>query len=214
MEKISCSIIRDILPLYLDDVVSEDTRKMVEEHLKSCESCQKEVDAAKSDVVLPIDQTAQLAEAAVLKGLKKKLRIKKAVSSAVAVLVAAAALIGLFLWLMTAKIFIPYDSAKFSVSTMDGKMYAQYTGGFSGSVGYTASLPGLDGEGKNVFAFYCYETPWSKYVEPIFKQSASRGNHLISLGDAERVCYGKVKINDDLTELSASLEGFDLIWSR
>ena len=31
--KISCNIIRDILPLYVDNVVSDDTRDMTEEHL-------------------------------------------------------------------------------------------------------------------------------------------------------------------------------------
>lgn len=30
MKKISCNIIKDVLPLYLDDVVSEDTKNMVE----------------------------------------------------------------------------------------------------------------------------------------------------------------------------------------
>ena len=37
MKKISCNIVRDVLPLYLDDVVSDETKEMVEEHLKSCE---------------------------------------------------------------------------------------------------------------------------------------------------------------------------------
>ena len=34
MKQISCNVIKDILPLYLDDVVSQDTREMVEEHLR------------------------------------------------------------------------------------------------------------------------------------------------------------------------------------
>lgn len=34
MKEISCDIIKDILPLYVDDVVSDDTKKMVEEHLE------------------------------------------------------------------------------------------------------------------------------------------------------------------------------------
>lgn len=32
--KITCNIIEDLLPLYVDDMVSEDSRKLVEEHLK------------------------------------------------------------------------------------------------------------------------------------------------------------------------------------
>ena len=35
--KINCRVIRDILPLYVDGVVSEDTSALVEEHLTECE---------------------------------------------------------------------------------------------------------------------------------------------------------------------------------
>ena len=41
MSKISCHIIQDILPLYVDGIVSEDTKEMVEEHLRECEELQK-----------------------------------------------------------------------------------------------------------------------------------------------------------------------------
>ena len=37
-----CNIIRDILPLYAEDMVSPDTVSYVEEHLKSCEACRRE----------------------------------------------------------------------------------------------------------------------------------------------------------------------------
>ena len=37
--KVSCDIIRDILPLYAEDMVSEDTKGMVEEHLCECPDC-------------------------------------------------------------------------------------------------------------------------------------------------------------------------------
>jgi len=36
---ISCEIIRDLLPLYVDDVCSDDSRELVEHHLRDCESC-------------------------------------------------------------------------------------------------------------------------------------------------------------------------------
>ena len=35
--KITCNIIEDLLPLYIDDMVSEDSRQLVEEHLKESE---------------------------------------------------------------------------------------------------------------------------------------------------------------------------------
>lgn len=37
-----CEIVRDLLPLYIDDVCGTESRKLVEEHLKSCRACQRE----------------------------------------------------------------------------------------------------------------------------------------------------------------------------
>ncbi len=37
--KNSCDVIRDLLPLYADDACSEDSRRMVEEHLAECPEC-------------------------------------------------------------------------------------------------------------------------------------------------------------------------------
>ena len=38
MNKINCNVIKDILPLYVDDLASEDTKALVESHLKKCDS--------------------------------------------------------------------------------------------------------------------------------------------------------------------------------
>ena len=37
--KIHCDIIRDLLPLYADEACSEESRRMVEEHLQECPEC-------------------------------------------------------------------------------------------------------------------------------------------------------------------------------
>lgn len=42
MTKINCDVIRDMLPLYVEDLVSDSTRTIVEEHLSMCEKCRKE----------------------------------------------------------------------------------------------------------------------------------------------------------------------------
>lgn len=41
--KISCDIIKDLLPLYHDNVCSTDSRKLIEEHLENCEECKSEL---------------------------------------------------------------------------------------------------------------------------------------------------------------------------
>lgn len=37
-----CEIVKDLLPLYIDEACSEDSRAMVKEHLKSCRACKEE----------------------------------------------------------------------------------------------------------------------------------------------------------------------------
>ena len=39
MNKISCDICLDLIPLVEDDIASEDSRIAVIEHIKECESC-------------------------------------------------------------------------------------------------------------------------------------------------------------------------------
>jgi hypothetical protein len=39
MNKLSCEIVKDLLPLYYDEVCSSDTRKSIDEHLAACEHC-------------------------------------------------------------------------------------------------------------------------------------------------------------------------------
>lgn len=55
MKEITCNTILDILPLYADGVISEDTAEMVQDHLDGCKSCQRALDAMQSDMTLPID---------------------------------------------------------------------------------------------------------------------------------------------------------------
>jgi len=35
----NCNIIKDLLPLYIDDCCSDETRELVKEHLEACEEC-------------------------------------------------------------------------------------------------------------------------------------------------------------------------------
>jgi len=47
--KISCDVIMDLLPSYVDEICSDETRKIVEEHLKDCKSCKASYEAMKQE---------------------------------------------------------------------------------------------------------------------------------------------------------------------
>ena len=36
-----CSVIQDLLPLYIDGVCSEESRKVIDEHLAGCAACRQ-----------------------------------------------------------------------------------------------------------------------------------------------------------------------------
>ena len=41
MSKISCEVIRDLFPSYIDGLTSEASNQAVEEHVAGCEECRK-----------------------------------------------------------------------------------------------------------------------------------------------------------------------------
>lgn len=50
-----CNIVKDLLPLYIDGAVSEDSRKLVEEHTAICEDCAKE----RREMLLALPENAE-----------------------------------------------------------------------------------------------------------------------------------------------------------
>ena len=54
--KLSCDIIRDLLPLYAEELASADSAEVVEAHLCECEGCRAELDALKKPVPVPAEE--------------------------------------------------------------------------------------------------------------------------------------------------------------
>ena len=69
--KVSCEIIKDLLPLYLDNVCSNDSKAAIDEHLTACENCKSELQAMQTS--LPINRAKQnINEAEAVKRLSKR----------------------------------------------------------------------------------------------------------------------------------------------
>lgn len=102
MEKISCEIIQDLLPLYYDEVCSIETTKLVEDHLEYCESCRLELDRIKAEISLPQPLMAENQnEAEVIKGLSVVWRRSKLKAFVIGILIASllyGAYVGLTQW--------------------------------------------------------------------------------------------------------------------
>lgn len=70
--KNECSYVRDVLPLYLENMVSEETAKFVKEHLENCPECAKEFEDMETGkkVEKISNETQNHLEAEVLKSMK------------------------------------------------------------------------------------------------------------------------------------------------
>lgn len=51
-----CEIIRDLMPLYLDDCCSDGSRKLVEEHIETCGSCRKLLGEMSQELVIGTEE--------------------------------------------------------------------------------------------------------------------------------------------------------------
>ena len=52
--KTECSVVRDLLPLYVEDMVSEETAAYIGEHLESCEECKAELESLKGSAEIAV----------------------------------------------------------------------------------------------------------------------------------------------------------------
>lgn len=62
MSKLKCSIVEDLMPLYIEDLLSEETKKEIELHLDECEDCKEVYDELKEDVNLEYEKKIDLKE--------------------------------------------------------------------------------------------------------------------------------------------------------
>ena len=74
--KNECSIVRDILPLYAEKMVSKDTAEFVKGHLENCPVCCAELEKLREPVEVQAEPQTDI-DAAPLKRLKKTLLMKK-----------------------------------------------------------------------------------------------------------------------------------------
>ena len=75
--KNKCQVINDLLPLYVDQVCSKESRILVEEHIAECRECQNTLNMMRKDIKDAGD--IRDTQGALIKKIKRRLRIEKLV---------------------------------------------------------------------------------------------------------------------------------------
>ena len=125
-----CGIIKDLLPLYIDDVCNEESRTAVEIHLSECENCRNYYASMKSQegfILKNIDNSEDMKMADSLKKAKGKI-LKRVIIASV---VSALAVIGIFSLvsvLQTKECVIDYDDNITIIDTLPENISVQVVG--------------------------------------------------------------------------------------
>ena len=197
--KITCNIIEDLLPLYVDDMVSEDSRKLVEEHLKGCPACRKMQEEMMRENRLTVgikdDNSVQInkTEAESLKKIRRRIRKKRILSVILAVVLVAAAGGAGHYWYYDKENYISWDAANISVK--DGKVYSTVS-----PLGRLKSILSVDQ--KNMF-YMMSETMWTRRQYP---SDPDTENELWSLQDFQEAHDRSDDAVTDETSLPSGIE--------
>ena len=66
--KLPCSVVRDLLPVYTEKLVEQETQELIDQHLEECDACRQILSEMKEEPTTPIETVKPL------QNLKKQIR--------------------------------------------------------------------------------------------------------------------------------------------
>ena len=112
--KISCDVIRDLLPLYVEDMLSNDSTNIVDEHIEQCESCRDELKKLSGDEVhsCAVNQIENKSIYDTLNKIRKRISFKIQITVLISVIFTS--IVAVFAWdyYDNHRIYMPYKEAK------------------------------------------------------------------------------------------------------
>lgn len=92
--KMKCSVIQDLLPSYADNICSDDTRELVEEHVAECVQCKEKLEHMKNTEI--VAGKASKKQVDYLKKIRSTITHKEELGKLMLVLLVGIAYVGLF----------------------------------------------------------------------------------------------------------------------
>jgi len=190
-----CSIVKDLLALYSEDMVSEETAEFIADHLESCEECSKEFRDIKNDGGFSFKR-----ETAPIKDVKKKIIRKRIAAAVLAVLLAVTILITGYALLSTREYFEYSDDLmtvyNIPVNGSDETEYAAkrtvvvFNQKVTGCSYYISYEPELDKKSGLYDGYVCHieawTSPWDRLVCAINEKLGINGKGAEILALEER----------------------------
>lgn len=218
MKDIKCTVIQDLLPLYVDEVVSDDTKSLVNEHLLTCENCRNEFEQMKGTLYVPIENKTTL-----FSQLNKRWNRKKWLLILGSILTTTLLGFALFSFIFHYAKPIPYTADLFELEeTADGMLVLNYLGESHAGMHMTHPLDvEIDGKLKRISLIYYVKTIAHSPTSNLLREDKRIGPERLELVDSETVdavYYGDFKLDKVTKEKEQTweelLEQMTLIWER
>ncbi len=185
--KVTCNVIKDVLPLYLEKMLSDDSCIMVEEHIEQCQECMNYLNEMRNFNEMPVDRNTSP-----LLKIKSTLR-KKKIQTAIFSMMFSILLFVITIAFLTAPEYMPYSERSVIINELgNGSVLAQFEDTVYGydiyryptddNTGYVYHITTwnsvwnrnikksntnntiLNPNGENVFSVYYYQTDGSEDI--------------------------------------------------
>lgn len=190
--KVTCNVIKDVFPLYVENMLSDDSGAMVEEHIEHCQECKNYLDELKTFNQMPVDTNATP-----LLKIKSTLRKKKILTIIFSMMFAIIALV-ITIAFLTAPEYIPYSEGSVAINEIgNGAVLAK----FEDTVyGYDINSYPTDDNTGYVYHITTWNSIWNKNIK---KSNANNtilnpnGENVVSVyyyqtdGSEDILMYGK-----------------------
>lgn len=154
--KITCNVIEDLLPLYVEGLISNDTKLLVEEHLNVCSNCKKQLELMKNPKKIPMDTNIEP-----FKKVEKKLFLKKVQLITLSIILVLITSIISIAYLTSPK-YLPYSSDIMSLKEYeDGTVIITFDPKVTG---YNISKSKVNSEEGYSYHLITWNTIWDQYI--------------------------------------------------
>ena len=150
MNDIPCGVIRDLLPLYTEDLCSEESRALVDDHIINCTDCRRLKESMKKTEPLPADSGEGL------KKIRKELKNRKLRTAALAALLVFVLLVSFFSWYSKPE-YYPYSENLIRVRDLGDKIEIHFNG-----VARAGLETREDPEGGTMAILYAWTSPMDR----------------------------------------------------
>lgn len=160
--KYPCYMIQDLLPLYLDGVCSEESKKAVEQHLSECSACKKLYDAMREADGIDRDTynpERELQKAASFRAVKKRILRKQILAAVIAAIVLIAITFS-GIGVLKSTVEIVQNNDNISVSMVNGDLVGRLQSSRICLTTIKRVTLNVDGQEKSYLFFCVANTKW------------------------------------------------------